>query len=240
MSKAKLTPTQVNRRQFLASAAKTGCVVALAGSGITSLALSSPLAAQALRPPGAGTEADFLSACVRCGLCVEACPYDTLHLARWFDGAATGTPWFAARSVPCEMCEDIPCVKACPSKALDPTLTDITAAKMGTAVLIDEVNCLNFRGLRCDVCYRVCPLIDEAIVLIKQHNARSGHHAEFIPTVNPELCTGCGKCEHACVLSTPAIKVLPTALATGKADDHDTYQDTESTTLDMLNQGFKP
>ena len=35
----------------------------------------------------------------------------------------------------------------------------------GTAVLVDQENCLNFQGLRCDVCYRVCPVIDEAITL---------------------------------------------------------------------------
>ncbi|WP_198151046.1 4Fe-4S binding protein, partial [Hyphomicrobium sulfonivorans] len=35
---------------------------------------------------------DFLSACVRCGLCVRACPYDTLKLATLGDPAALGTP----------------------------------------------------------------------------------------------------------------------------------------------------
>ena len=27
-----------------------------------------------------------------------------------------GTPYFTARNIPCEMCEDIPCVKACPTR----------------------------------------------------------------------------------------------------------------------------
>ena len=31
-----------------------------------------------LRPPGAKNENAFASACVRCGQCVQACPYDTL------------------------------------------------------------------------------------------------------------------------------------------------------------------
>ena len=39
------------------------------------------LPAQALRPPGALPEAEFLAACIRCGLCVRDCPYDTLSLA---------------------------------------------------------------------------------------------------------------------------------------------------------------
>ena len=36
---------------------------------------------QALRPPGARAEPEFLGACVRCGLCVRGCPFDTLKLA---------------------------------------------------------------------------------------------------------------------------------------------------------------
>jgi polyferredoxin len=108
---------------------------------------------------------------------------------------AIGTPYFVARSKPCEMCEDIPCVKACPTGALDHALTDITQAKMGLAVLVDQENCLNFLGLRCDVCYRVCPVIDKAITLRVQQPAQRTAHAMFLPTVHSEHCTGCGKCE---------------------------------------------
>ncbi|CAM4065475.1 ferredoxin-type protein NapG [Shewanella aquimarina] len=229
----------VNRRQFLATTAKAGCAMGLLGLGVSGVAKqSSHLDPMAIRPPGALDEQDFLSACVRCGLCVQACPYDTLKLARWFEGAPTGTPYFTARTVPCEMCEDIPCVKACPSGSLDHALTNIDEAKMGIAVLIDEKNCLNFKGLRCDVCYRVCPLIDDAITLERQRNLRSDHHAMFLPTVNSDTCTGCGKCEHACVLEEAAIKVLPAHIALGKTATHDTYINTEETTLEMLNKGL--
>ncbi|WP_076416529.1 ferredoxin-type protein NapG [Shewanella sp. UCD-KL12] len=236
---SKTSVTGVNRRQFLAHSAKAGCAMGLLGMGIAAVAKqSSQLDPLAVRPPGALSEDDFLSACVRCGLCVEACPYDTLKLARWFDDAATGTPYFTARTIPCEMCEDIPCVKACPSGSLDHDLTEIDKSKMGIAVLIDEKNCLNFKGLRCDVCYRVCPLIDDAITLEMQQNIRSGHHAMFLPKVNSDSCTGCGKCEHVCVLEEAAIKVLPTHIALGKTAAHDTYINTEETTLEMLNRGL--
>ena len=66
--------------------------------------------------------------------CVRACPYHTLRLADLGSGAAAGTPYFVAREIPCEMCEDIPCVAACPSRALDHGLTDIGTARMGVAV----------------------------------------------------------------------------------------------------------
>ena len=228
--KPKVSPA---RRKFLVSiagAAGYGCLMAL-GAGIYANQ-NRALAAQALRPPGALPEDEFLAACTRCGLCVRDCEQlniislhndrkiAVLRLAAPGDPAPTGTPYFTARDVPCEMCEDIPCIKNCPTGALDPKLTDITAARMGLAVLIDHETCLNFLGLRCDVCYRVCPVIDEAITLDMQHNARSDRHAMLLPTVHSEFCTGCGKCEKACVLEEAAIKVLPRPLAQGKLGEH--------------------
>jgi len=215
------TRNSINRRRFLSDTAKTGCGVLLAGLGIGLYTRkTAALPAQALRPPGAGLESDFLGACIRCGLCVRDCPYDTLKLARLNDEAVVGTPYFTARDIPCEMCEDIPCVVACPTGALDPKLTDIDDSRMGLAVLVDEETCLNFQGLRCDICYRQCPLIGEAITLELRHNARSNKHALFLPTVNSEACTGCGKCEQVCVLPQAAIKVLPVSMAKGMSADH--------------------
>jgi len=219
--KLRSAPNSASRRRFLVEMARTGGGVALLtlGVGLYSRQATS-LPAEALRPPGALDEPQFLGACIRCGLCVRDCPYPTLSLARPGEGVATGTPYFTARDVPCEMCEDIPCVKACPTGALDHALTDIDDARMGLAVLIDEENCLNFQGLRCDVCYRICPSIDKAITLEMLHNPRSGKHALFIPTVHSDACTGCGKCEKACVLEEAAIKVLPMRLAKGELGHH--------------------
>ncbi|HYD30018.1 MAG TPA: ferredoxin-type protein NapG [Azospirillaceae bacterium] len=225
----------VDRRRFLAGAAKAagaaGCLALLMG---TAARPQRTLAATALRPPGAKDEAEFLSACVRCGLCVRACPYDTLKLADLADQAATGTPYFEARAVPCEMCEDIPCVVACPTGALDKSLTDIAAARMGTAVLVGHETCLNALGLRCDVCYRVCPLIDKAITLDIRHNERTGMHAVLMPIVHTDKCTGCGKCEKSCVLDEAAIKVLPRELAQGRLGSHYRLGWQEKTRMDGI------
>lgn len=210
-----------SRRRFMGDVAKSACAVAVVGLPIGLLArrsLARP--AEAIRPPGALPEEDFVSACVRCGLCVRDCPYETLRLAAVDEPVANGTPYFLARDVPCEMCDDIPCVAACPTGALDPRLENIDDAQMGTAVLVGHETCLNYQGLRCDVCYRVCPLIDEAITLERRANERTGHHALFIPTVVTDKCTGCGKCEKACVLEEAAIKVLPTRIATGELGAH--------------------
>lgn len=210
-----------DRRRFLATMAGAACSAMLAGGGLALYARQArALPAYAIRPPGALNEDHFLGACVRCGLCVRNCPYDTLKLSELGDPVATGTPYFEPRKIPCEMCTDVPCAQACPTGALDHELKDIDKARMGLAVLVDHENCLNYLGMRCDVCYRVCPLIDKAITLEREHNLRTDRHTMFIPTVHSDACTGCGKCEKACVLDTAAIRVLPRKLAKGELGGH--------------------
>ena len=214
-------PRSTTRRRFLTDGARLAGSALVVGLGLGFFARQAKsLPPTAIRPPGALPENDFLGACVRCGLCVRDCPYNTLKLSGFGDPVATGTPYFSARSVPCEMCEDIPCVAACPTGALDKQLKNIVDARMGLAVLIDHENCLNWQGLRCDVCYRVCPVIDKAITLEPQQNVRTGKHSLFIPVVHADACTGCGKCEKSCVLERAAIKVLPIALARGELGHH--------------------
>ena len=213
-----------SRRDILSDAARLAGGACAAGFGLAVLARqSTALPAQALRPPGALEEQDFLAACVRCGLCVRNCPYDTLRLADLGEGPAHGTPFFIARETPCEMCDDVPCARACPTGALDREIPTIDDAKMGIAVLLNRDSCLNLKGLRCDVCYRVCPLLGEAITLEVSRNERTGRHAIFEPVVRAAACTGCGKCEQACVLEEAAIKVLPNKLARGDHDAHYRY-----------------
>lgn len=211
----------IARRKFLVDLARTASGVAVFGLGLGMYARqSTALPAQALRPPGALTEQDFLGACIRCGLCVRDCPYDTLKLSGIGEAVALGTPYFEARNVPCEMCEDIPCVKACPTGALDHSLQKIDDARMGLAVIVDQEACIAFRGLRCEVCFNICPVRGKAITLDMQHNERTGKHARFIPVVHSSDCTGCGKCERACILDEAAIKVLPLKLAKGELGKH--------------------
>ncbi len=210
----------VTRRQFFIRTAQTAAAGAVAGTIWYQLLSSSAQAAPSmLRPPGALDNQDFLARCIKCGNCVNDCPFDTLKLARMGKENTQGTPFFNARKIPCHMCEDIPCVKACPTGALDPELTDIKQAEMGVAV-IDEETCLAFLGLRCEICYRVCPKIDKAIDLQYRSQERTGKHAFFEPVIHSEECTGCGMCEHACPTDEAAIRILPKELVKGMVGKH--------------------
>ena len=214
-----------DRRKFILGLARS---IGLAGMGAlvwSSVLEESTAASLLLRPPGALNEEDFLKTCIKCGLCVTACPYDTLKLATPGDKKPMGTPFFDARDIPCYMCEDIPCVPVCPTGALEEKSVtsngalDITIARMGVAV-VDSNACIAFWGIQCDACHRACPLIDEAIVLEYTRNERTGKHAFLKPVVIPDLCTGCGMCEHACITEKAAITVLPREVAMGYAGSH--------------------
>ncbi len=229
-----------NRRNFMATSVQSVGLAALGGmlwSGYADSVKASPLV---LRPPGALAEKDFLTACIKCGLCAEACVNrdtnvdketgeqrpGTLQMAKGGDSLLIGTPFFIPTEVPCYMCEDIPCVPVCPSGALDmPSLLnekqelDINKSRMGLAVVHKE-SCIAFWGIQCDACYRACPLLDVAITLEYQKNDRTGKHAFLLPVVQDVACTGCGLCEQACVTEEPAIFVLPNDIAKGKAGNH--------------------
>lgn len=201
------------RRDVLTNATKAGGVACLAGLSLTAYVESTrKVEAKALRPPGALPEDDFLSACVRCGLCVRACPYDTLRLATLAQEAPVGTPYFVARETPCYMCFDVPCAKACPTGALDRDIPNIRSADMGVAVLVGHETCLNYKGMTCSICHRVCPIRDEAITLEVQ--TIKGRRM-VIPVVHSDVCTGCGTCEKHCVTSPASIRVLPRDLGLG-------------------------
>ncbi len=214
-----------SRRDVLKNFFKTAAVAGSGGFVWGALAEETVDSQFALRPPGADDD-NFIKTCIKCGLCVEACPYDTLKLATTGQNIALGTPYFEPRDIPCYMCTNIPCTEACPSDALDlkrllniDEKPDIEKAKIGLAVIHKE-SCIAFWGIQCDACYRACPLMNKAITLEFEKNEQTGKHANLKPVVNSDACTGCGVCEHACIVEKAAIAVLPIDKATGKVGDH--------------------
>lgn len=203
---------KMNRRTALTEAARVTGAVCLGGFFLAALIQTTGRAdARAMRPPGAQPEEDFLAACVRCGLCVQACPYGTLSLAEWGQEPPVGTPFFTPREVPCYMCRDVPCAQACPTGALDSDIA-IRDADMGVAVLVGHEDCLNYKGMNCSICVRVCPIRGDAITL---EPGEVNGRAIMIPTVHSDHCTGCGTCEKHCVTGHASIRVLPRDLGLG-------------------------
>lgn len=161
-----------------------------------------------LRPPGAVDEDEFLALCIRCGKCIHVCPHDSILMGTEEMGSGMGTPYIKARQKACYLCEDFPCVSACPTDALI-GIKDKNDVRMGTAVIDTDV-CIAYHGMRCEVCYRECPLIDDAIQLNIYVKPDDPTHAVFAPIINKESCTGCGICEERCVIENPlAIRVKP-------------------------------
>ena len=148
-----------------------------------------------LRPPGAASEKDFLSRCIRCAKCLQACPYKSIRLAGFFDGLSVmGTPVISPRETPCYLCMKCPTV--CPSGALDRTLKDRKKVHMGVAS-VNKKECLAWQDTLCRSCYQNCPIFDEAITM--DENLR--------PVVDEKKCVGCGICENVCPVETAAIVV---------------------------------
>lgn len=214
----------MTRREALKGGFKTLSLI-LAGSYVWSIATTPARARVFLRPPGALEESEFVSKCIKCSLCVEACPFGTLKLSNLKDEISIATPHFEPREIPCELCVDIPCAASCPTGALDIKSLkkdgnlDPKTIRMGIAVM-DIQNCIAHKGIRCDACYRACPLLDKALFLKYERNDRTGKHAFLLPTVDADFCTGCGKCERACVTKEASIKVLPFDIALGQMGDN--------------------
>ena len=142
-----------------------------------------------VRPPGARTPEDFDARCIRCGKCIQACPYESIHAVRNVFSLQSSTPYLDVRAKACRMCED---------------RRDI---RMGTAV-IDEESCIAFDGMRCEVCYRACPLIDEAITIDFRERPHDAQHMVFAPVIHEDTCTGCGLCVERCVTDVPAVHIV--------------------------------
>lgn len=138
-----------NRREFIRSGLLAG------GTLIAALAGYIPLTAggtQRLRPPGAIKDAeldeqDFLSACIKCGQCVQVCPVEAIKLADLDDGFGIGVPYIEARDQACDFsCDGLQCVLACPTGALTHSLNYPAQTRMGFARVAHPGACLAAQG----------------------------------------------------------------------------------------------
>lgn len=145
--------------------------------------LQSPVATNRLRPPGAVAEEIFPAKCIRCGRCVEVCPYRSIFMLDIRAGIHAGTPLVAVEDIPCYLC--MKCVDVCPTGSLERVRQEDT--RMGLAI-INHFHCTTWSGsILCRTCYDKCPYREKAIRL-----------DQLRPVVDEAACTGCGLCTNAC------------------------------------------
>ncbi len=145
--------------------------------------LQSPVTTNRLRPPGAVPEEVFPAQCIRCGRCVEVCPYRSIVMLDIRAGIHAGTPLVEVEKVPCYLC--MKCVDVCPTGSLRRVRQD--NSRMGLAV-INHFHCAAWIGTTlCRTCYDKCPFVEKAIRL-----------EQLRPIIDETACTGCGLCTHAC------------------------------------------
>ena len=129
------------RRQFMKQAAGLGVLGLAAAGGIWAAKDFRP-AKERLRPPGAVPEEQFLAMCIKCGQCLQVCPYDSILLEDINGKAGVGTAYIDPLARGCYLCEAFPCVLACPTGALDHEANVIEKVHMGMAIVVNEHACL--------------------------------------------------------------------------------------------------
>lgn len=154
-----------------------------------------------LRPPGAVSEKDFLETCYRCGACADACPADAISLTESEDTKLNGTPFVDPNDQACVVCDELACMKVCPSAAL--RLVGRLEIRMGLA-RVNHDTCVRSKGRDCTECVDQCPLGVVAI-RINEH----GRLEVIDPKRTGEGCTGCGVCQQVCPTKPKAIRVEP-------------------------------
>ena len=141
----KLNP---KRRNFVKQISALGVLGGVSAVGLgTSWSLNtSP--SELLRPPAAVDEEDFTALCIKCGQCLQVCPYDSIRLADIESGNSVGTPFIEPLRRGCYLCGLLPCVLACPSGALEHHIDEVKDVHMGLAMVVKVEVCLAVENKR--------------------------------------------------------------------------------------------
>jgi polyferredoxin len=189
-------PYDPGRRQVLLTGA-----VALAGLAlVTPAQIKNSGGNYLLRPPGALND-DLLEKCLRCGLCLRACPTGALQSSLSESGVVgTFTPILIPRLGYClYSCNK--CGEVCPVAAIPPLPLEEKQVWVIGHAFIDQNRCIPWAdGESCIVCEEMCPLPEKAITLEEcTVIGADGSETTFkLPRVNRDLCIGCGICEYKC------------------------------------------
>ena len=187
--------------------------------------------AKAIRPPGSVEESEFLERCIKCDQCIRVCPTNVLQPSTLAEGGLEGL-WTPVMNFSVGFCQlnCTLCSEVCPTGAIQKTSL---ARKLGVGqhasqgpisvgtAFFDRGRCLPWAmETPCVVCEEVCPVTPKAIGTYEETITRWDGTKVTLkkPYMRPELCIGCGLCEHECpVLDSPAVYV--TAIGETRSQD---------------------
>ncbi|MDR2080974.1 MAG: 4Fe-4S dicluster domain-containing protein [Campylobacteraceae bacterium] len=99
-----------------------------------------------LRPPGALDEKEFLATCIKCGQCIQVCPYHSINMYDITHLSSVGTPYIDAGKRGCYLCDLFPCILACPTGSLRHEVHSAEDIRMGAAYISDINGCFAYMG----------------------------------------------------------------------------------------------
>jgi len=196
-SKAPRAPLDLGRRQVITAVAAG--VVAVPFIRLGSLARRPD--EFLVRPPGAQTEAEVLSRCIRCGQCMKVCLTNGIQPVLWEAGLeGIYTPRLIPRLGYCAYSCNL-CGQVCPTGAIPQLELQVKQATVLGTASINRTRCIPYtEGADCLVCEEHCPVSPKAITFVDQEvvNVQGERVKVKLPMVIPDRCIGCGHCEHVC------------------------------------------
>lgn len=142
-----------------------------------------------VRLPGSIKESEFIYKCIKCGQCVQVCPYQAVKLLDIDDGFLVGTPVIIPRERGCYLCDLLPCVLSCPSGALDHKISLAEEVDMGKAVINNISKCYGITG----------EVVKQGDVdRITAFGARSDFEKELLDKLNQSIGKKCEICIEHC------------------------------------------
>jgi polyferredoxin/formate hydrogenlyase subunit 6/NADH:ubiquinone oxidoreductase subunit I len=186
---------------------------------------------KAIRPPGSVAEPEFLERCIKCDQCINVCPTNVLQPATLEQSGLEGL-WTPVMDFSVGFCQlnCVLCAEVCPTGAIQKTsiakklgageYQEQGPIRVGTA-FFNRGRCLPWSmETPCVVCEEVCPVSPKAIGTYEEEIIRWDGQKIVLnkPYMRPELCIGCGICEHECPVMDDAA-VYVTAIGETRSED---------------------